>query len=92
MEEREAITQRLLVLEAKLDTHQQHFWAQRMILRTALRLLHERGVLQLPELIAALQSFAAFSQGAFDKPKEPLLQAEIATLQELADALAKSGQ
>jgi hypothetical protein len=88
----EEITQRLLKLEAQYEATSQLVWAQREVMRRLILLLHKRDVLPLPELIAALQSFAAFAQGAFDKPKDPLLQAEIQTLQALADALSKSGR
>jgi hypothetical protein len=90
--ETEEIIRRLLQLEARCEVQNQHLLAQRTIHHELLKLLHTNGVIPLPELVAAAQSFGAFAQGAFGKPKDQILEVEIHCLQQIADALPRSGQ
>jgi hypothetical protein len=73
------------LLQDQLDSHLQ-------VHVKLLRLLHEKELLALPDVIAALQSGSAFAQAAFDKRPPHTLPVVIGMLQAIADALAERGR
>lgn len=86
-----AIKDRLQTLEAQRSVMQDQLWSHQQVLVTILRLLHERGHVALPDVIAALQSRAAFGQAAFDIQPPELLGPFVEMLQEIADVYATRG-
>lgn len=83
------IDRRLIRLEGNLMATDDYAHALRDVLYAALRLLHLRGVLLLPELIVALRSESMFVQLGFDVRPPANLEALVAHLESVAKALDK---
>lgn len=92
MNELEEIKKRLLAAEIQVELLQDQLWSHQQMLVTLLRLLHEKELLALPDVIAALQSRAAFGQAAFGMKPPQMLQPMIEMLQTIADAYQARGR